>query len=371
MSEPPADESLDRLLTASDFERAAKKALSPMAYDYYRSGADAQRTLRANRRAFRRYEIWPRVLVDVSALDLRVTVLGAEVAAPILVAPTAYHRLADPDGELATARAAAAAGTLFVASTLATTSIEDIAAASAGPKWFQLYVHKDRGFTRSLVERAQAAGYRAIVLTVDTPVLGRRLADVRNGFALPPGMAMANLPDDQALHRGPGAGSTLSGYVASRHDASAGWGDLGWLRSFTSLPLVLKGVLRVDDAERAVEHGIEGLIVSNHGARQLDGVPATLDALGPIASAVGGRCEVFLDSGVRWGTDVLKALALGARAVLVGRPVLWGLATFGQAGVERVLGLLREELERAMALSGCPRAAAVDGDLVRRKAARG
>lgn len=359
---------LERLITVDDFERAAEAVLPRMAWDYYRSGADDERTLRRNRRALRRWEIWYRVLVDVSRRSTATTLLGADLATPILIAPTAYHRMAHPDGELATARAAAAAGVLYVVSTLATTRLEDVAAASAGPKWFQLYVHKDRGFTRALVERAQGAGYRAVVLTVDAPILGRRLADERNAFTLPDGLAMANLVAPDAT------GSTeersmLAKYVASRHDASLTWKDLEWLRGTTSLPLLIKGIVRADDAARAVEHGAAAVVVSNHGARQLDGSPATIDALPGVVAAVAGRCPVLMDGGVRSGTDVLKALALGAAAVLVGRPILWGLAVGGEPGVARVLEILQGELSSAMALAGCASLADAGGDLVRRRGA--
>lgn len=356
----------DHLITIDDFERAAKTILPKMAYDYYRSGADAERTLRQNRRAFRRYSIWYRVLVDVTERDLRTSLLGIDLASPILVAPTAYQRLAHPDGERATARAAARAGTIFVVSTLATTSIEDVAEAASGPKWFQLYVHKDRGLTRSLIQRAEAAGFQALVLTVDVPILGRRLADERNGFALPEGMTMANIAHYAAETDGAAEGSALARYFAARHDPSLTFGDLEGLQAHTSLPILLKGVVRADDAARAVECGVAGIIVSNHGGRQLDGAPASIDALPGVVAAVAGRCPVLLDGGIRWGTDVLKALALGATAVLVGRPVLWGLAVGGEEGALRVLSILKGELSHAMGLAGCPSIASIDRDLVRR-----
>jgi 4-hydroxymandelate oxidase len=357
----------ERMLTVDDFEQAARAALPKMAYDYYRSGADDERTLRENRRAFRRWEIWYRVLVDVSRRELATTVLGAAVESPILIAPTAYHRLACPEGELATARAAAAAGTIHVLSTLATTRLEDVAAASPGPKWFQLYVHKDRGLTRSLVERAQAAGYRALVLTVDAPLLGRRLADERNVFTLPDGLTMANLIDPGALGSTVEERSALAKYVAARHDASLTWDDVAWLRELSPLPLLVKGIVRPDDAVRAVESGVQGIVVSNHGARQLDGSPASIDALPGVCAAVAGRVPVLMDGGIRWGTDVLKALALGATAVLVGRPILWGLAVGGEQGAARVLEILRNELSMAMALAGCASIADIKGDLVKRR----
>ncbi|MGK3969160.1 alpha-hydroxy acid oxidase [Sorangium sp. So ce118] len=354
------------LLTVDDFERAARARLSRMAYDYYRSGADEGRTLRENRRAFRRLEIHYRVLVDVAERDMSTTLLGTTVPFPILVAPTAYQRLAHPDGELASSRATSELGTLFTLSTLSTTSLEAVAEASPGPKWFQLYVHKDRGLTRSLVERAEAAGYRALMLTVDTPLLGRRIADVRNGFALPEGLVMANLLDAAAGAPAGERGSLLAAYVASRHDASLTWRDVEWLASLTRLPILLKGIIRPDDAVRALGCGAAGVIVSNHGARQLDGSPATIEVLPAVVDAIAGRCPVLMDGGVRWGTDVLKAVALGARAVLVGRPVLWGLAALGGEGVARVLAALRDELSIAMALAGCPTLASIDRDLVRR-----
>lgn len=364
---PPKTFSPSELLTLDDVHRAArgrvrKGGLERSAYDYYRSGADQERTLRRNRKAFSSWEIWYRVLADVAERDLTTTVLGSTLRGPILVAPTAYHRLAHPDGELASARAIAEAGSLMVVSTLATTKLEDVAQASDGPKWFQLYVHTDRGLTEELIQRADAAGYRALVLTVDTPLLGRRLRDERNGFALPDGLTMENLVSSPAFAQG---GSELAKYVSSRHDASLSWKDLGWIRERTRLPLVLKGIVRPDDAVRAADEGVEGIIVSNHGARQLDGAPATLDALPGVADAVGDRLTVMMDGGIRWGTDVLKAVALGAKAVLIGRPVLWGLAAGGEAGVARVLEILHDELDRAMALSGSRNLAALDRDLVR------
>lgn len=356
----------ETLITLADFRRAARRRLPKMAWDYYRSGADAQATLKANRRAFARWELWPRVLVDVGERPLGTTVLGTPVSMPVLIAPTAYQKLAHPDGELAVARAAAAAGVVYCVSTLATTSLEEVARAADGPRWFQLYVHRDRGLTRALVERAHAAGYRALVVTVDTPLLGRRLADARNGFRLPPPLTMANLADGAAASRAVD-GSALEHYFAARHDPTFTWRDLDEVRRWSPLPLVLKGILRADDAVRAADAGCAAVVVSNHGARQLDGAPATLDALPEVARAAGHRLEVLFDGGVRWGTDVVKALALGARAVLLGRPILWGLAVDGAAGVARVLEIVRDELSRALALCGCPSPAAVDRELVRRR----
>jgi len=351
-----------RLLTVSDWEAAARKHLSRTAYDYFRSGAEAERALARNERAFRRWVVWYRVLRDVAERSLSTTVLGHEVRSPVLIAPTAYHRMAHPDGELAMARAAAARGTIMVVSTLATTSLEEVAESTPAPKWFQLYVHKDRAFTQSLVERAEASGYEAIVLTVDTPLLGRRLRDERNAFCLPEGLRMENLVS--AIEGAPEDGSMLASYVAGRHDASLGFDDIAWLRSLSHLPVLVKGVVRADDAAACVDAGAAGVIVSNHGGRQLDASPATLDALPGVVQAVGERCEVFLDGGIRRGSDVLIALALGARAVLVGRPALWGLAVDGEAGVTQILAQLDEELSRAMALAGCARLADIDRSLV-------
>lgn len=357
------------LITVEDYEEAAKKILPKMAYDYFRSGADDERTLEANRRAFKRYEIWYRVLVDVSEVDLSADVLGTSIAFPVLVAPTAFHRLAHPDGEVATARGAAEAGTIYTLSTLATRTIEDVAAAPKGPKWFQLYVLKDRGQTKSLAERAEAAGFGAILVTVDTAVLGRRIRDLRNAFALPEGMSMVNIEEMGGSDVDAGA-SALADHVAFRHDPSLNWNDIEWLRSITNLPVLLKGIVRGDDAARAVENGASGIVVSNHGGRQMDSAPGTLDALPEVLEAVGGRCEVLMDGGIRGGTDVLKALALGAKAVLVGRPALWGLAVGGADGVRSVLELLRDELSSAMALAGCPNISSIDSTLVRRRFSR-
>lgn len=379
-----------RLVTVRDYEKEARGLLSKMAYDYYRSGADAERALKRNQKAFERFVIWYRVLVDVSHRDLSTTVLGFPVRVPILIAPTAYHKMAHPDGELATARAAEAAGTIMVASTLATTSLEEIAEATTAPKWFQLYVHKDRPFTESLVRRAESAGYEAIVVTVDTPLLGRRLRDEKNRFDLPAGLHMANLvhPAEEKDSAAPEAEvieesgekkddakkeekkipkderSLLSSYVADRHDAAFTWEDLPWLKSLSHLPIVLKGVMRADDAARAAAAGVSGIIVSNHGGRQLDGSPATLDALSGVVRAVEDRCEVYMDGGIRWGEDVFKALALGARAVLVGRPILWGLTVGGEQGVVDVLRILTNELSRTMALAGCSSVTGIDRTMV-------
>jgi 4-hydroxymandelate oxidase len=333
----------DELLNVWDYERAAEARLDPAAFGYFAGGANDEWTLGENLAAFRRWVLRPRVLVDVSGTTAATTVLGSEVSLPLLVAPMAFQREAHPDGERAMARGAAAAGTIMCVPTLATASIEEVAeAAPGGVRWFQLYWGPDRGKVQDLVERAEAAGYRAIVITVDLPEVGRRERDLRTGFE-----------------------SQLVDVV----DNSLSWRDLDWLRSLSSLPLLVKGILTAEDAALACDAGAEGVVVSNHGGRQLDGVAASLDALPEVVEAVGDRAEVLMDGGIRRGTDVVKALALGARAVLAGRAPLWGLAVDGAEGVERVLGLLREEVALALALSGCASAAEVTRAHVARAAA--
>jgi 4-hydroxymandelate oxidase len=270
-----------------------------------------------------------------------------------------------PDGELATVRAAGAAGTIMVLSTLSTCAVEDVVAAARGPVWFQLYVYRDRAATEALVRRAEAAGCQALVLTVDAPVLGRRERDVRNQFHLPPGIEAVNLlaAGYQRVEQVAGA-SGLSAYVGTLIEPAIAWSDLEWLQRTTRLPVLVKGVVRADDAARAVAHGAAGVIVSNHGGRQLDSSPATAEVLARVVDAVAGRAEVLVDGGVRRGTDVVKALALGARAVLLGRPILWGLSVGGEAGARRALELLRVELDEALALCGCRRPGDATRDLL-------
>jgi 4-hydroxymandelate oxidase len=353
-------------LNLRELEELARERLTPLAYDYYASGAHDETTLHDNVAAWARVPLRYRVLVDVSTRDTSTTVLGTRVSMPVLVAPTAFHKLACAEGELATARAASRAGTVMILSSLSNTRVEEVCAAATGPVWFQLYVYRDRGATAALVARAEAAGARALVLTVDAPLLGRRERDVRNRFHLPPGLRVENMSaagygdvfEQQQVESG------LAAYVAAKLDPSLGWKDVEWLRSITRLPVLVKGLVRPDDALRAVDHGASGLVVSNHGGRQLDGSPATATVLGPIADAVSGRIEVLVDGGVRRGTDVLRAVALGARAVLVGRPVLWGLAVDGEQGALGVLETLREELDHAMALAGCPRVQDATRELV-------
>src|SRR6516164_611594 len=314
-------------INLEELEERARKVLPQMVYDFHASGANGEVTLRENRAAYERITLLPRVLVDVSARDLGTTVLGEPVSMPILIAPTALPGLAHPEGEVATTKAAGAAKTVMTLATCSTSSIEEAMAVATGPVWFQLYVFKDRAVTASLVQRAEAAGCKAIVLTVDVPVPGQRERDVRNRFSLPDHLSMKNLLPGgcQELPKNV-AGSGLAAYVASLFDAALTWKDIQWLAGLTKLPVLVKGILRADDALRAINHGASAIIVSNHGARQLDTTPAAISVLPVIVDAVAGTVEVYVDGGIRRGTDVLKALAYGARAVLVGRPILWGLA---------------------------------------------
>jgi 4-hydroxymandelate oxidase len=347
-----------------DFEAAARAVLPPMAYEYMAGGSGDEETLRGNREAFGRWRLVPRMMRGIAAVDPRTTVLGQEVSLPVLLAPVGLQRLAHPEGERASTRAARAAGTIFTLSTASTCAIEDVA-PDAGSWWFQLYVYRDRGITRDLVERAAASGASALVLTVDVPVLGRREADERNRFTLPAGLALANL--QRSDHRYLPAdmdGSGLAAYITSIWESALSWKDLEWLASLTKLPVLAKGILAPEDACRALEHGARAIVVSNHGGRQLDSAVASLDALPAVVEAVDGRAEVLVDGGVRRGTDVIKALALGARAVLLGRPYLWGLAVDGEAGVRRVLELLRGELTRDLLLCGCSGPAEIDRGLI-------
>ncbi|MCI0387217.1 MAG: alpha-hydroxy-acid oxidizing protein [Acidobacteria bacterium] len=348
-----------------DFEPLARARISPMAWEYISGGAGDEVTLRWNRDSFDRIRLRPRILVDVSHLDTRVKLFGRELPHPILLAPTAYHRLLHPDGELATVKGAGAAGATMVVSTMATTSVEDIAAAATHPLWFQLYVQPDRSFTRDLVERAQAAGCQALVVTVDTPVVGLRNREMRIKFALPPGMDRPNLK---------GLKTSSTSHLPPEHEIYSAvleskltWKEIDWLRSFARVPVLLKGVLHPDDAERAAQAGVSGIIVSNHGARNLDTVPATIDVLPEVVARIRGRVPVLpvlMDSGIRRGTDVLKALALGASAVFIGRPYLYGLGTAGAEGVTRVINILRREFEMAMALTGKTSIASIDSSLI-------
>jgi 4-hydroxymandelate oxidase len=354
---------LEGCLNVADLEAIAKRKLPRATYDYYAGGAEDERTLARNRAGFDRYALLHHVLVDVENVDTGTTVLGSSVTNPVLVAPTAYHRLADDEGETATARATGASGSLMTVSTLATRTLEEVAAAATGPLWFQLYVYRDRAVTERLIARAEAAGYRALVVTVDTPKLGRRERDHRNGFTLPRGISIANFAEDGPDRAGLERYGSLAAYASAQLDPSLTWESIEWFRKRTSLPIVLKGIARADDAARAVDCGANGVWVSNHGGRQLDGCEAAVLALPAVAAAVNGAAEVYVDGGIRRGSEVVKALALGARAVFVGRPVLWGLAVAGERGVRHVLDLLREEVALSLALAGCPDLRSVDRTL--------
>jgi len=354
-------------LNLDELQSLAQQRLSKMAFDYIAGGAEDELTLRENREAFRRLKLRPRVLAGIEEPDLSTTVLGTPIDLPVLLAPVAMHCLAHPEGELASARAAAAAHTIMLLSTTSTYSLEDVAQAATGPKWFQLYCYRDRSISLRLIERAQQSGYAALCVTVDTPRLGRREADIRNRFQLPPGLSIKNFEhvDLEQMPEGQ-SDSALAAYAATMMARSLSWDDLAWMRESCDLPLVLKGIMTAEDAKLAVEHGVEAIVVSNHGGRQLDGVSASISVLPDVVEAVDGQIEVLFDSGVRRGTDVLKALALGAKAVLIGRPYIWGLALEGEAGVKRVLAMLKDELELAMALAGCATVEAIGPQTVSR-----
>jgi len=358
-------------LNVAEYEKYAKDNLPKNAHDYYASGANDMITLRENRDAFSRLRLIPRILVDVSSIDMQTTVLGEKVSSPICIAPTAMQQMAHPDGEKATSRAAHRHATLMTLSSWSTIALEDVAgAAPGGYRWFQLYVYKDRAVTLDLIKRAEKAGYKALAVTVDTPILGRREADIRNKFSLPAHLTMGNFAKAGGAHASGtksagSSGSGLASYVASLIDRTLTWDDIAWLRTVTNMKIVVKGVLGVDDALASVKAGVDGIWVSNHGARQLDTTPATIEVLSDIVRAVAGRCEVYLDGGVTRGTDVFKAIALGARAVFIGRPSLWGLAHSGEEGVYNVLKLLKDEFHLAMALSGCTTTAEIKPSMVR------
>jgi isopentenyl diphosphate isomerase/L-lactate dehydrogenase-like FMN-dependent dehydrogenase len=335
------------VINVADYFEAAAAKVDPAVWCYFEGGAGDEVTLRANSAAFGRWRFRPRVLVDVGGVSAATTVLGMPVSLPVLVAPFAMQRLLDPEGELATARAATAAGTVFCVSTITTSAHDEIAAAGGeGTRWLQLYVLRDRARTLDHLAEARASGYAALVLTVDTPVLGRRERDVRLGFELP-----ADLP--LPYMKGKDASVAMSFAEQFQMSPSVTWRDLEWIAAESGLPVILKGIVTREDAVLAVEHGAAAIVVSNHGGRQLDGAPATLDALPEVVEAVAGRCEVYVDGGIRRGADVLKALALGAQATLVGRAAACGLAVGGEAGVRAVLDILHDEIELGLALLGC------------------
>jgi 4-hydroxymandelate oxidase len=319
-----------RFVTVDDYEPAARELLPPDVYDYFAGGAGDEWTLAENRRAFDRWVIRPRMLTGRYPPDPSTEILGARVAFPLLLSPWAYQRKAHPDGELATARAAARAGTIMTVSTTAMDLLEDVAAASAFTKWWQLYLFTDRGLTEEMLHRVHGAGYGAVCFTVDFPVGGLRHRDTRSGFDMPMG-----LPEDEQVY-----------------DPAITWDDLDWIRDRAPLPVLVKGVLTAEDARLAVEHGADGIVVSNHGGRQLDGVAAGITVLPEVVEAIEGRIPVLVDGGVRRGTDIFKAIALGASAAMTARPVCWGLSVKGEEGVVDVLGIFRAEFENAMSLAG-------------------
>ncbi|HET7030736.1 MAG TPA: alpha-hydroxy acid oxidase [Candidatus Limnocylindrales bacterium] len=342
---------LSRIVRLDDFEPIAAERMDPAAFDYVAGGAWDERSLREAPGAWARRRLRPRVLVDVADVDPASTLLGSAVAMPVAIAPMAAQGLAHPDAERAVIAAAAGAGLPMIVSTMSTCSLEEVASAAPGAtRWFQLYTQADPHRTRWLVERAEAAGYGAIVVTVDLPVLGYRERDLRSGFNL--SVTLGNFVDEPPTHAS--HGSTGSGYDILTADLDRGltWAGIDAIRSWTRLPIVLKGILAAEDAKLAVDHGAAAIVVSSHGARQLDRTVATADALEPIVDAVAGRTEVWVDGGIRRGLDVVTALALGARGVLVGRPIFWALAAAGEAGVARALDILRTETVLAMTLLG-------------------
>jgi 4-hydroxymandelate oxidase len=343
------------LLNIADYARVARGKLAKDCFDYYEGGALDEITLRENSAGWERLKLYYRVLAGVGVRDLSTTVLGQPIPMPIVIAPTAFNKLACGDGEIATARAAKACGTLFILSSLSNTSMESVFAEAVSPRWFQVYIYKDKAITLELVKRAETAGAEAIVLTVDAPGLGTRERDSRNSFRLPDGLAVENLAPVGKGKIPQVRGSGLAAYVRENFKYDLGFDDLEWLCHSTRLPVVVKGVCRGDDSRRAVEYGAKALVVSNHGGRQLDTAPATCVVLPSVADAVGDTCEIYVDGGIRRGSDVLKAIALGARAVLVGRAILWGLCVAGEQGAINVLEILRRELDEAMLLCGCTR----------------
>jgi L-lactate dehydrogenase (cytochrome) len=383
----PVARRLARAASVADLRAIARRRLPRGVFDYIDGGAEDERTMAANSSAFAAVTFRPRVLRDVGEVDPSTTLLGRPLPLPLVLAPTGFTRIADPDGELAVARAAARADLPYTLSTLSTRSIEEVAEASAGPKWFQVYVWRDRGLVKEMIGRAATTGYEALVLTVDTAVLGRRERDVRRGFSLPPKIGLGTLVDG-AVHpswtwrflrsepirfanvresRDVGAGRTavtLSEYVNTQFDPGLSWRDVEWMRSVWAGPLIIKGVQTVDDARLAAGAGVEAIALSNHGGRQLDSAPASLDLVAPVADAVGDRLEIICDGGVRRGSDIVKAVALGARACMAGRAYLYGLGAAGERGVDHVLGLLDADVRRTMALVGASTVAELGPELV-------
>jgi L-lactate dehydrogenase (cytochrome) len=389
----PVERRLSRVASVADLRAVARRRLPGGVFDYIDGGAEDELSLRRNVAAFRRAELVPRVLRDVSGIDTSATLLGRRLPMPLVVAPTGFTRIASPGGELDVSRAAARAGLPYTLSTMATRSIEEVAAVSRGPKWLQVYVWRDRGLVKELLSRAAQAGYEAIAITVDTAVLGRRERDVRRGFTMPPQLGPGTLIDG-LLHPGwtwafaradpitfanvsessapaGGAPVVLADYINSQFDPALSWRDLDWFRAQWDGPIVLKGIQSVADARLAADAGIEAIALSNHGGRQLDGSPPILELVAPVAQAVGDRVEIICDGGVRRGSDLLKAVALGARACMAGRAFLYGLGAGGERGVDKVVALLEADLRRTMALTGCRQLSDVGPELIRWRAAGG
>lgn len=378
--------------TVDDLRRIARRRLPRGVFDYVDGGAEDERSLANNTAAFERFEFRPSVLRDVSEIDVSTTLFGRRIAMPLVLAPTGYTRLTHSEGELAVARAAGRAGLPYSLSTMSTRNIEEVAAAAEGPKWFQVYTWKDRGLVKELVQRAAAAGYEALWLTVDTAVLGRRERDIRRGFTVPPEIGLGTIIDgivhpawtlDFLTHdpivfanvvghdaHGSSDAVALADHVMKNFDQKLSWDDVEWLQSIWDGPLVLKGIQSVEDAERAVGLGVQGIGLSNHGGRQLDDAPAPCDLVEPVAQHLQGRAAIICDGGVRRGSDIVKAIALGADACSIGRPYLYAMGAAAERGVDHVLGLFREGLERTMALTGRTRIADIDRSLVIRKADR-
>ncbi len=369
------------IVNIDDLRRAAQRRLPRALFDYIDGGAEDERTMRANQADFARYTFRPRVLIDVSQRDQSTTVLGQRIASPLILSPTGFTGVFWPRGEAVAARAAGRKGVIFTASTMSICPMEEIARAATGPLWFQLYVWRDREVVRSLIERARAAGFRALLVTVDTPVLGQRERDVRNGLVLPPRITVKNVLDSVRrvswlrgvlTHPRPTFGNfvgtagvshdavSLANFTTQQFSPAVSWSDIDWYRSIWQGPLAIKGVLSLEDARLAVQHGVEAVVVSNHGGRQLDGAPSPVEVLPEIVDAVDGRAEVILDGGIRRGSDVVKAIALGARACMIGKAFNYGVAAAGQHGVEKAIDILRTEIDRTLALIGRPTLADLD-----------
>jgi len=382
----PVERRLHRAASVADLRRIAKRRLPGGVFDYIDGAAEDERTNAANQAAFAHTTFRPRVLRGLEQVDVGATMLGRPVAYPLVLAPTGFTRIADPEGELAVARAAARAGLPYTLSTLSTPSIEEVRAVSDGRLWFQVYAWRDRALVKEMIDRAAVAHYEALVLTVDTAVFGRRERDVRRGFSLPPAIGPRTIVDG-ALHPGwtwafarsepirfanvvgrdVGDGAspvTLSDYINTQFDPALSWGDVDWLRSVWDGPIVLKGVQTVDDAVLAAERGVEAIALSNHGGRQLDGAPAAFSLVAPVADAVGGRVEIICDGGVRRGSDIVKAVAAGATGAMAGRAYLYGLGAAGERGVDRVLDWFRNDVARTMTLLGVGRIADLDRSLL-------